>query len=133
MRIKTFEDRFLYVPNRREGTCDFNGVFQPTEEVEELIQKEGLEFIRNKILSIVESRKEMYGDASSEFYGMYPQQRFYDLQNRIMFEVRALILPEDNIVTIKKIESIISVKKQSNIHAYNFIKSGLGYQYDCID
>ncbi len=133
MRIKTLDDRFLYVPNRREGTCDFNGVFQPTEEVEELIHKEGLEFIRNKILSIIDNRKEMYGNASSEFYGMYPQQRFYDLQNRIMFEVKDLILPENNIVNIKKVESIISMKKTSNKRAYNFIKGGLGYQYDFID
>ncbi len=129
MRIKTLEERFLYVPNRREGISIFDGTFEHTEEVENLIQKEGLEYIKNKIISIIDNRKEMYGNDSTEFYGMYPQQRFYDLKNRIMLEVLDLTLPENNIIKIEKIESHNSINKKSNVKAYKTIKSGLFYQY----
>ena len=129
MRINTIEKRFLYVPSRRVGLAEFQGEFEQTSEVKELIQNEGFEYIKNKILTIIENRKEMYGDDSVEYYGMCPQQRFYDLKNRIMIEVRDLILPDNNIIQMELIGSLHSMKKQSNIRVFNRIKGGKGYQH----
>ncbi|MFY0632102.1 MAG: hypothetical protein JXR05_17210 [Flavobacteriaceae bacterium] len=129
MRINSIEKRFLYVPSRREGIADFQGEFKQTEEVAELIRKEGLDYIRNKILTIIEQRKEMLGNHTVEYYGMHPQQRFYDLKNRIMIEVRDLILPENNIIQMELIGSSHLMKKASNIKAYTLVKSGKYYQH----
>lgn len=128
MKITSIENQFVFVPNRRNtGTSVFEGSFSASEEVENIIKDKGIDYISNKILSIIESRKEMYGNASVDFYGLHPSQKFYDLKNRIMLQVKDLILPENNIIEINKVWSPKSLNSMSRTKAHKIITSGINY------
>lgn len=122
MKIKTLEDQFIYLPTREAGESLFDGEYRCDENVAEIIGQEGIAFIKNKILSIIEHKKEMFGQRHVSFYGMQEWQRFYDIKNRIMLDVRDAMLPENNIVTIRESATGKYYKKMSNIGIYRQIK-----------
>lgn len=148
--INSISDQLLYVPNRKEGQSLFNGEVKPSEEVKELIGAEGIQYIKDKITSIIENRKEMFGNKKIEYYGLNYLQRFYDLKNKAVIKVRDCIEVEEkriheefqvgipNILATPKYEKRMSMihdyvmhveddnylSNRSNIGAYNAIKSG---------
>ena len=122
MKIKTLEEQFIYLPTRDTGEHLFEGEYQCDENIAEIIGQEGIEFIKNKILSIIENKKEMFGQGHISFYGMDEWQRFYDIKNRIMLDVKDAMLPENNIVTIRESLTGKRYKNMSNIGIYRQIK-----------
>lgn len=122
MKIKTLEDQFIYLPTRDTGEALFDGAYQCDENLAEIIGQQGIEFIKNKILTIIENKKEMFGQGHISFYGMEQWQRFYDIKNRIMLDIRDAMLPENNIVTIRESHTGKYLKKMSNIGIYRQIK-----------
>ena len=154
INLNSISDQLLYVPNRKEGQSLFNGEAKPSNEVKELIGEEGIQYIKGRIASIIENRKEMFGNETPEFYGLNYLQKFYDLKNRVLIKVRDCIeidSKEDKIplssfpkiITTPKYDQRMSLIHDyemhiettylphlSNIKAYNFIKSGKLAQWD---
>lgn len=122
MKIKTLEDQFIYLPTRDTGEALFQGEYQCDENIAEVIGQEGIDYIKNKIQSIIENKKEMFGERHVSFYGLHEKQRFYDLQNRIMLDIQDAMDSEKNIISIRESITGNRYKKMSNISVYRSIK-----------
>jgi len=88
---------FIYIPKKSKGEELFDGLACPTEEAHQLIGDEGIQIIRDKIFTMLEWRKTMYGDEKKEDYGFYPYQKFIDVQNEIVLLVGGTLNDEYNI------------------------------------
>lgn len=88
---------FIYIPEKTKGEELFDGLACPTEEVYQLIGDEGIQIIRDKIFTMLEWRKTMYGDKKEEDYGFYPYQKFIDVQNEIVLLIGGTLNGEYNI------------------------------------
>jgi hypothetical protein len=127
MKIKNLSDQLLYVPNRRNGTSEFLGQPLATQGIYDLIKPEGVEFISQKLKELIELRKELFGNAKEEFYGMYGIQLFYDLKNHIPIKVKEILDSPNKDFTLE-IETDNygrSFSQQSNIGAFRRIKGGI--------
>lgn len=122
MKIKTLEDQFMFYPVRERGEALFEGEYHWDEDIARSIGQEGMEFIKNKIQTIIENKKEMFGEMHVSFYGLPSEINFYDLKNRILLDIKDAMLPENNIIKIR--ESLLGnhLKKMSNIRAYKEIR-----------
>lgn len=150
MRIKSIEDQLIYVPNRKKGESLFNGEAIVNDDDLEFIGHQEINYIKEKISSIIENRKEMYGNNYPQEYGLHYIQKFYDLKNRFIIKAKDLINVEKEIKEnplssfpeiirtpkyeerqskihdfILEIENMYpSFEKRSNISAFNAIKTG---------
>ncbi len=97
MRINKIENRLIYSPNREFGQSEFKGTPRPSSEVIEQIGEEGLEYIKNKLNSLIDSRKEMFGIGHIDQYGMDAVQHFFDLKHRTIIRVSEIIHEEHHI------------------------------------
>jgi len=122
MKVKTIEDRFIYCPDRRLGEALFQGEYRCDENLAKIVGEEGIEYIKNKIQDIIKNKKEMFGEQDISHYGLTERQRFYDLQNRIMIDMRDAMLPENNIITIRESATGKRLKNESNIAIYELLK-----------
>lgn len=85
--MENFSDRLIYMPNRRDGECLFNGKPTPTDEILEIIGQNGVKHIHKRLLEIIDMRKEILGDNQLRFYGLHFYQQFYDLQEQTRINV----------------------------------------------
>lgn len=85
--MENFSDRLIYMPNRRDGECLFNGKPTPTDEILEIIGQNGVRHIHKRLAEIVGTRKELFGDNQLRFYGLHFYQQFYDLQEQTRINV----------------------------------------------
>jgi hypothetical protein len=143
MNIQKIENRLLYVPNKNSGTSTFNGEAHYSQKVLDIIGEEGVKHISNKLEQCLDMKKELFGNGNKEFYGLSASQKFFDLKERITFDIKAIIEPhnsdelhkidfQDNYrieVNEDKEEScnLLCSKRfrKSNISAYKTIKSGI--------
>ena len=56
----------------------------------ELIGKVGIDFIIKELEKTLKKHKEIFGYSSPRTYGMSPHQRFFDIQERVVLDVKAL-------------------------------------------
>ncbi|WP_422005356.1 hypothetical protein [Roseivirga pacifica] len=131
-------DRFQYVPNRESGNSLFSGKpILPEGDLLELTSDE-VSYIREKLLSIVDFRKEVFGNGRVEYYGLHPVQRFYDLKQRIMIRVNDIIQSASESTeseqsyklgdfTLKEEYTFKDFKTDSNISVYRTLRDGSLY------
>ncbi len=62
----------------------------PSEEVVELIGNVGVDFIIRALEKTLKKHQELFGNGSLENYGMSPHQRFFDIKERIVLDIKAL-------------------------------------------
>lgn len=98
MKIKTIEDRLIYMPKweNHEGQSVFDGKIECDNDLYAILKQEGVDYIKKKLLSIIENRKEMFGEYHLLHYGMNPTQCFYDMKNDISIRVKDLLLSKEN-------------------------------------
>ena len=63
----------------------------PSKEVIKLIGNLGIDYIIKTLKETLKKHKELFGDSSLSNYGMSPRQRFFDIQERVVLDVKALI------------------------------------------
>lgn len=85
------KDRFVYVPNRLEGKCLFNGKANPSEAVLKVIGNKGIREIKKNLTEIIEFRKGYRGRQKLDHYALYYLQNFFDLQKRVFVKVEQAI------------------------------------------
>jgi len=128
MKIKTLSDRFLHFPNRRNGASVFSGKPLATQEVYDLIKAEGIDFISQNLTKLIEMRKEMFGNAKVDYYGMYQTQLFFDLKKRVAIRVKELIDSPAKDFSLEVFDDLFpKLQKDSNIKVYKSIKQGIMY------
>ena len=91
MKLQNLNIRLLRVPQDKFGLGEFSGNAHPEPDVLRLIEKKGVEHIVNKIKEAVKMSKELRGKNYTEHYGLLPKQKFYDLQERVFFEIEEVI------------------------------------------
>lgn len=98
------------------GEAIFNGEVLPSDEVVELIGKLGIDFIIKTLEETLKKHKELFGDSSPKTYGMSPYQRFFDLQERIILDVKALTeRPEGTHINDYKQDFSIEIGEKNEI------------------
>ena len=124
MKINTIQDQLIYIPNREfhNGESIFDGEFKCDEKLYEILHQEGIDYIKSKLLSLIECRKEMFGEYHILHYGMNPLQHFYDLKNRISIQIEDLLLPENNQIILTNDEERKWLKHKSNKKAFEMIR-----------
>jgi hypothetical protein len=130
MKIKSLSDRLQYIPNRRNGLSEFSGIPMASEEVYDLIESDGINFISEKLKELIELRKELFGNYKEEFFGMYEIQLFYDLKNRIPIKIKEIIDSpnKDFTLEIEKDDYGSLHKHRSNISVFRSVKGGQLYE-----
>jgi len=91
MKIQKIEDRILYSPNINEGDAIFDGIPHASIEILNLIGREGIQYIDQKLKSFVSQRIEMYGTENVKYFGLEAQQRFFDMQEQVAINVKRII------------------------------------------
>ena len=124
MRIKTLADRYVYVPNRLSGKSTFEGLPEVSKRVRNIIDDDGIDFIVKKLQNFSAIRKEMHGDNSEDYFGMYYRQFIYDLKLRVFIKIEEIT--EDNLhnFIIDLYSEDKSMEHNSNIGAYRLITRG---------
>ena len=102
--MENLSEKLVYMPNRRNGECLFNGKPEPTDEIMGIIGENGVKHIHKKLSEIVDMRKELFGDNLIKFYGLFYYQQFYDLQQKTKINVYQAI---DNRIKSEKQPYII--------------------------
>ncbi|TCI93584.1 hypothetical protein [Tenacibaculum sp. M341] len=119
MNIQKTEERILYVPNTREGIHLFNGEPTASQKVLSIISQEGIDHIDNRLKNFLDQGIERYGYEHRINYGFHPHQRFFDVQEQILINVKAVISEKEE----KQNYSITLAESHSDIIWQNFLKS----------
>lgn len=144
MKIESLSDQLIYVPKLATGICDYEGIPFPDQETLDFVGDEGVEYMREKLISIVDFRKEIHGDHELARYGLAAEQHFFDLKNRIAYEIKVATslwkkdrpfrdyknqpMSCDFTVRAKEVQSR-NLKKLSNIRAFEMVKSGVSAEF----
>ena len=81
--------------------------------VVELIGHAGIDFIIETLEKTLIKHKELFGDSDVKLYGMSPHQRFFDIQERVVLNVKALTnCPEEMHIDDYKQDYVIEVSEE---------------------
>ena len=119
MNIQKKEERILYVPNTREGVHLFNGEPTASQKVLNIIGQSGVDNIDNRLKNLLEQGIERYGYEHRINYGFHPHQYFFDIQEQVLINVKAVISEKEE----KQNYSIALVESHSDIIRQNFLQS----------
>lgn len=138
MKIQSLSDQLIYIPQQANGLSDFEGSPLPSQEAIDAVGEEGIEYISDKIKSIVEFRKEIHGNVDLTHYGLKPEQCFFDLKNRIVLRVTDTVQDRvhypysyvnnhpisDFNINVQEVRGS-DLRSGSNIQVYKSIKRGI--------
>lgn len=84
-------ERFIYKPNSRKkvGEHCYEGPPCATKEIYERIGQQGIDKIHSIMQTMLETRKQMFGDDSPEYYGFHDKEIFYDLKTQTTIKILA--------------------------------------------
>lgn len=85
------KDQIVYIPNRLEGECLFNGEAHPSQAALKVLGNTGIREIKRRLNEIIEFRKDYRGRQKLDHYALYYIQNFLDLQNRVLVKVEQAI------------------------------------------
>jgi hypothetical protein len=91
MKLQNIEDRLLYIPNKEKGTHLFDGIPHASIRVLEILGSDGIHHIDKKLKTFLLHRMEMFGKASSIYHGFSEHQRFFDLKEQIVLDVKSVL------------------------------------------
>jgi len=129
MKIDKIHKRLIYIPDRSIGSCTFSGDLYSEQAVKDIIKEEGRNYIREKLVQIIEIRKELFGDSSLEFYGLHPLQRFFDLKSKYTIRVEHIIGSNKDDYILRLGDTNSGMLKSSNISNFRSIRSGTFWQW----
>lgn len=91
MKIQNIENRIVYFPSINEGEYLFDGIPYASMQVLEIIGSEGVHHIDQKLKNYLLQRLEMFGTANKTKHGFSANQRFFDVQEQIILDVKSKI------------------------------------------
>ncbi len=91
MKIQKIENRIEFCSNSRDGDSLFNGSPYVSEKIRGIIGEEGVKHIDNTLKEHLSQRKEMFGLTNRDKLKISSHQRFFDLQEQIIINVKSIV------------------------------------------
>lgn len=128
MNIRNKSDRYVFIPNKRDGDACFDNIliydFDLSEDIKALLNKKDVEAIVNSILDIIDCRS-MYRGNRIKNRGLYPVQGFFDLETRNVIRVEEDIKTRKiNITAFKSNHPILAASNVTREQLKRFIRLG---------
>lgn len=126
MKKLNYEERIFYLPNRSGGEKTFRGEPFASKEVYDLIGEDGIKFIDGKLNQLISQRSEMFGNGKLSYFGLSPDQRFFDIQNKTILSVKSIINTSDYTIQVSdEISAVLQEENESRESIINAIHSGI--------
>ena len=109
MKNQLNESDLLYFPNYTTGKYLHDGMPCPTIEAHDILGDKGVQIIHDRIATMLEWRKTMFGERQIEDYGFTSREKFIELQNETVLLVGRTINME-----VKDLNSLVKENDMLN-------------------